>query len=152
MRALNRAEHAQQANDVKDKLPSYLKRHADLASEKGASSWLSVIPIGTHGFQLHKGDFRDALRRRYNWQLSNIPKTCNCGANFSVDNAMICHMGGFPTIRHNDIRDITASLLTEVCHNVATEPPLQPLSKHKQPCSPRYSCKRLLEQPPRCIF
>ena len=41
---------------------------------------------------------------------------------------MICHTGSFPTIRHNEIRDITASLLTEVCHNVATEPPLQPLS------------------------
>ena len=37
-------------------------------------------------------------------------------------------MGGFPTIRHNEIRDITASLLTETCHNVATEPPLQPLN------------------------
>ena len=36
--------------------------------------------------------------------------------------------GGFPTIRHNEIRDITASLLTEVCSNVATEPALQPLS------------------------
>ena len=52
----------------------------------------------------------------------------NCGAQFSVDHAMICHMGGFPTIRHNEIRDLTASLLTEVCHNVATEPPLQPLT------------------------
>ena len=31
-------------------------------------------------------------------------------------------------IRHNEIRDITASLLTEVCPNVAIEPPLQPLS------------------------
>lgn len=41
---------------------------------------------------------------------------------------MICHMEGFPTIRHNEIHDITASLLTEVCNNVATEPPLQPLS------------------------
>jgi hypothetical protein len=41
---------------------------------------------------------------------------------------MICHMGGFPTIRHNEIRDITASLLTEVCNNVAIEPALQPLS------------------------
>ena len=45
-----------------------------------------------------------------------------------VNHAMTCHMGGFPTIRHNEIRDITASLLTEVCHNVATEPQLQPLS------------------------
>ena len=40
---------------------------------------------------------------------------------------MTCHMGGFPTIRHNEIRDISATLLTEVCHNIATEPPLQPL-------------------------
>ena len=41
---------------------------------------------------------------------------------------MICHMGGFPTIRHNELRDITASLLTEVCHNVATEALMQPLT------------------------
>ena len=32
------------------------------------------------------------------------------------------------TIRHNEIRDITATLLTEVCHNVAIEPPLQPIT------------------------
>ena len=41
---------------------------------------------------------------------------------------MICHIGGFPTFCHNGIRDITASLLTKVCHNVATEPRLQTLS------------------------
>ena len=41
---------------------------------------------------------------------------------------MICHMDGFPIIHRNGICDITASLLTEVCHNVATEPPLQPLT------------------------
>ncbi len=41
---------------------------------------------------------------------------------------MIFPKGGFPTIRHNELRDLTASLLTKVCHNVATEPRLQPLS------------------------
>ena len=41
---------------------------------------------------------------------------------------MICPIGGFPTIQHNKLKDLTASLLTEVCHNVATEPHLQPLS------------------------
>ena len=41
---------------------------------------------------------------------------------------MTCHLGGFLTVRHNDIRDITASLLTEVCHDVATQPTLQPLN------------------------
>ena len=52
----------------------------------------------------------------------------NCGKPFTIDHAMVCHMGGFPTIRHNEIRDLTASLLTEVCPNVAIEPQLQPLS------------------------
>ena len=41
---------------------------------------------------------------------------------------MTCHMGGIPTIHHNEIRDITATLLTDICHNVATEPLLQPLT------------------------
>ena len=31
-------------------------------------------------------------------------------------------------MRHNEVRDITAVLLTEVCHGVMTEPHLQPLS------------------------
>ena len=35
---------------------------------------------------------------------------------------------GFPIMRHNEVRDLTATLLTEVCHNVATEPSLQPIS------------------------
>ena len=34
---------------------------------------------------------------------------------------------GYPSIRHNEIRDFTAHLLSEVCHNVAIEPHLQPL-------------------------
>ena len=36
--------------------------------------------------------------------------------------------GGFPTIRHNAIRDTTAQLLHQVCRNVSTEPTLQPLT------------------------
>ena len=114
--------------NIKDQLPNDLKRILELASEKGASLWLAVLPIKKHGFHLHKGEFRDALHLRYNWQLSNTAKMCNCGTQFSVGHAMTCHMGDFPTIHHNEICDITASLLTETCHNVATEPPLQPLT------------------------
>ena len=40
---------------------------------------------------------------------------------------MSCPTGGFPTIRHNELRDLCAQVLTEVCHNVATEPTLEPL-------------------------
>ena len=45
---------------------------------------------------------------------------------FNVEYALSCPKGGFPTIRHNEIRDITASLLTEVCTEVCVEPELQP--------------------------
>ena len=33
-----------------------------------------------------------------------------------------------PTLRHNNLRDLTADLVSEVCPNVCTEPELQPLS------------------------
>ena len=41
---------------------------------------------------------------------------------------MTCTFGGYPTIRHNELRDIIGNLLSEVCRNVAIEPLLQPLS------------------------
>ena len=97
----------------------------NLSQEKGASIRLSVLPIARHGFDLHKGTFRDALSLRHGWHLMNTPQTCSCVSNFSVDHAMICPKGGFPTIRHNEIRDLTANMLSEVCHNVIKEPWLQ---------------------------
>jgi len=41
---------------------------------------------------------------------------------------MICHHGGSTFIGHNELRDLTASWLREVCHDVLIEPLLQPLS------------------------
>ena len=124
----NRRRQDSQSETINAQLTPELKRCVDLSQEKGSSSWLSVLPLEEHGFYLHKGEFRDALGLRYGWKLNNTPQTCNCGAQFTVNHAMICHMGGFPTIRHNEIRDITASHLTEVRNNVAIEPALQPLS------------------------
>ena len=40
---------------------------------------------------------------------------------------MPCH-AGFPSIRHNEVRDLTAKLLSEVCHNVEVEPNLHSLN------------------------
>jgi len=40
---------------------------------------------------------------------------------------MNCASGGFPTLRHNELVNFTAAALTEVCHDVAIEPVLQPL-------------------------
>ena len=100
----------------------------ELSQEKGASIWLTAVPIDHHGFALHKSAFRDALSLRYDWPLSNQPSYCACSHSFSIDHALSCPTGGFPSIRHNEVRDITASLLSEVCHSVSIEPHLQPLS------------------------
>ena len=44
-----------------------------------------------------------------------------------MDHALNCPTGGFPSIRHNEIRDLTANLIAEVCHDVCVDPSLQPL-------------------------
>ena len=128
VRRMKREQHTERMQDVLQNLTPQLQRLVTLAQEKGSSIWLTTLPVSDHGFLLHKGEFRDALSLRYGWSLTNTPLSCNCGTSFSVDHAMICHMGGIPTIRHNEIRDMTATMLTEICHNVATEPPLQPLT------------------------
>ena len=76
-------------------LPASLRRVVSLSSEKGVSSWLSVLPIEEHGFALHKGAFRDALCLRYGWLPNNLPAKCVCGRGFTVDHAMNCASGGF---------------------------------------------------------
>ena len=109
-------------------MPAKLKRAVEVASEKGASTWLTALPLEEHGFLLNKREFHDALHLRYGWQPSRLPRNCVCGKSFTVDHSMIYPYGCFPTLRHNELRDTTAKLLTEVCHNVGTHPILQPLS------------------------
>ena len=50
------------------------------------------------------------------------------GKPFSADHALNCKIGGYPCIRHNQVRDLLASLMKEVCTDVRTEPELQPLT------------------------
>ena len=49
---------------------------------------------------------------------------CACGMKFSTEHALSCSKGGFPSIGHIEIRDLTANLLTEVCNDVSIEPEL----------------------------
>ena len=49
----------------------------------------------------------------------------------SVEHALSCSCRGFPSIRHNEFRDITAEFLTEICHGVGTDPCLQPVTDER---------------------
>ena len=71
---------------------------------------------------------RDRLPLRYGWTAAKQPMKCACGCSFSVEHVLSCAKGAFPTIRHNEICNLTAHLLTEVCNNVPIEPDLQPIT------------------------
>ena len=100
----------------------------DLATTIRASAWLSALPLTKYGFTLHKAAFHDAIALRYDWPLHKTPSHCACGTVFSVDDALSCPKGGLPSLQHNEIRDLTACLLSEVCHQVQVGPVLQPVS------------------------
>ena len=76
-------------------------------------------------YVIHKQSFWDLIRIRYGWDLSCLTYTCECGTKFSIDHALSCNKGGFISQRRNQISNITASLLKEVCHDVRIEPSLQ---------------------------
>ena len=123
-----RKEKREAQSEIVDRLhpllPPTLQKLMHMASEKGL---LAALPVESHGFSLHKRAFRDAMSLRYGWQPSLLPTTCICGKSFTVDHALNCPTGGFPSICHNEICDLTANLMAEVCHDVCVEPSLQPL-------------------------
>jgi len=49
--------------------------------EKGASSWLSTLPIKAIGYALNKEEFMDAICMRYGWKVKGIPTHYPCGDN-----------------------------------------------------------------------
>ena len=120
--------HSTSSSALRSELDGTLQIALDHATIKGASTWLSALPLSEHGFALHKAAFHDAMALRYGWPLCRTPVHCACGTVFSVDHALSCPKGGLPSLRHNEIRDLTANLLTEVCHQVQVEPELQAVS------------------------
>ena len=46
-----------EAKNLSNHLPSTLQRSMELSQEKGASTWLTSLPIDDHGFALHKSAF-----------------------------------------------------------------------------------------------
>ena len=100
------------------------KRLNDSNQEKGTYNWLTTLPIKEYGYDLNKEQFWDAVRIRYNWVIPKLPSDCACGNKFTLMHALSCKKGGFISLRHNDVRNVTAQLLSEVCHDVKVEPML----------------------------
>ena len=104
------------------------KRLVKISTEKGASNRLTMLPITEHGFELSKQQLWDSVSLRYGWEITNLPTFCPCGSKFDIQHSMSCKKGGFVSIRHKDLRDITARMVSEVCKDTEIEPKLLPLS------------------------
>ena len=83
-------------------------------------------------YVLNKQQFWDSIRLRYGWVIPGLPASCLCGESFNVQHAMSCKKGGFVTLRHNEVRDVTATLLSEVCKDVELDPSLLILNGEEQ--------------------
>ena len=46
-------------------------------------------------FNLNNREFWEAIKLRYDWEITDMPTVCVCEDPFSVDHAMICWRGGF---------------------------------------------------------
>jgi hypothetical protein len=114
---------------IMENAPPELAKAVSAASEKGASSWVTAAPSFDHGTVLHKGEFVDACYIRYGWTLLDLPLTCPCGAQFSLQHALDCQLGGLRTVQHNEVRDVLAQCMRDAGHTaVEIEPQLQQLS------------------------
>ena len=83
-------------SDLHQQLEPSLQRDMDLAAVRGASSWLTTLPLNEHGFALHKSAFQDALALRYGWPPLRSPLLCTCGVTFSVEHVLSCPKGPYP--------------------------------------------------------
>ena len=108
---------------IRPKLSSEQRLLLDVAGEKGVSSWVMATPGWQSGTILNKADFRDALCIRYGMSLPGLPDRCVCGMPMSTAHAFTCPTGGYPTARHNEVRDLLAGIISEAgLSDVEVEP------------------------------
>ena len=60
---------------------------------------------------------------------------CVCRDSFNLQHALFCLKGGLVITRHNELRNLTAKILGEVCKNVVIESLLTPLMGEELPKS-----------------
>ena len=66
-------------NMINSSIDPRSKRALKQAVDKGSSNWLTAVPLKDQGYNLTKGGFRDALRIRYDKELTSLPTHCPCG-------------------------------------------------------------------------
>ena len=96
---------------------------------KGASTWLSTLPLKKERYSLSKQKFCDLLKIQYGWPLFCLPNMCSCEASKDLQHSLSCKKSSFVSLRHNHLSNTTTNLIDKVCQDVRIEPPLQTLPR-----------------------
>ena len=123
--------HNEELQKLRSTFSDEQKRLNELNRERGASSWLTTIPISEKRYDLTKQFFWDLIRIRYGWTLTRLPSNypiVNVAINLMSRMPFLAKRKGFISLRHNHIRNITSILLKEVCKDARVEPQLQQLT------------------------
>ena len=102
-------------------------RQLTMSKERGA--WLSTIPATVNGTELSAIEFCDRLHQGYNKNPPDMCSKCDgCGAKFTLAHALGCRKGGLIILRHDEIKDELAELLSQalIPSAVRDEPSIQP--------------------------
>ena len=103
--------------------PAQLKAN-NIATSDGTSIWLSSLPLKDERFSLTKREFFDAVLLRYRRELKSLSHECVCKSKCNIDHPLTCKTGGFVTLHHNEILNVTADMLSMVRKDVRKEPTL----------------------------
>ena len=110
---------------INSPLPWDQLRSVNQSRDKGASTWLTAVPLVDHGLVLNEQEFRDSLRLKYNMPLSGLLSKCVCGGKVCRLPCPVVAQG------HDGVRSLLTSLVGKVCTNVESEPQLQPLDNER---------------------
>ena len=69
---------------MKNSRPTKARRAVELATENGSSNWLTVIPLKELDYNLNKKEFRDAIKLRYDWKITDTPMLWAYGVKFNL--------------------------------------------------------------------
>lgn len=110
MSSKRRQKQQEEATMLKQSQPPNLQRAMELASEKGASAWLTSLLIKEQGFSMHKQAFRDALCLRYGWKPARLPTHRSCGAPFATEHTFSCLKGAYTYVYQSGMTKSETSL------------------------------------------
>ena len=84
--------------ELPERAPANLKRSVELALEKGASNWVTVLPWQKHGFSLHKTASMMLLLFDMVGILLDFPSTVLVMFSFLLNIHFLVRKGAFPLL------------------------------------------------------